>query len=99
MPEPGLFRRSVGTVLQDAARGREKTPVRACGEMVDLLWKQGRTEAAVRLEVLWTGLADSHAFSLLCGYAIGNVYKQTAKFNEVCQLHTHVRGASVPLRF
>ena len=40
--------------------------------MVDLLWKQGKTEAAIRLEVLWNNLADSHVFSLLCGYAIGN---------------------------
>jgi hypothetical protein len=99
MPDQALFRRSVGTVLLDAARGREKTPVRAYGEMVDVLWKQGKAEAAVRVEVLWNELADSHAFSLLCGYAIGNFYKQTAKFDEVCQLHTHVIGGSVPLRF
>ena len=26
----------------------------------------------------------------LCGYAIGNFYKQTQQYEEVCNLHTHV---------
>jgi hypothetical protein len=95
MPDPALFRRSVGTVLLDAVRGRERTPVRAYGEMVDVLWKQGRTDSAVRLEVLWNDLADTHAFSLLCGYAIGNFYKQTAGYDEICRLHTHVVSTDV----
>ena len=97
VPDPALFRRTVGAVLRDAARGREQTPVRAYGEMVDVLWKQGKTEAAVRLEVLWNDLAGTHAFSLLCGYAIGNFYKQTSKYAEVCELHNRVIGPSVPL--
>ena len=32
----------------------------------------------------------THVFSLLCGYAIGNFYKQTQQYEEVCNLHTHV---------
>lgn len=71
-------------------RGRERTPVRAYAEMVDVLWKQGKTEAAVRLEVLWNELASTHVFSLLCGYAIGSFYKQTQQYEEVRSLHTHV---------
>jgi MEDS: MEthanogen/methylotroph, DcmR Sensory domain len=92
-PVGSLFRRSIGAVIEQALRGRERTPVRAYGEMVDVLWKQGRTEAAIRVEVLWNNLADSHAFSLLCGYAIGNFYKQNDKYREVCDLHSHVHRA------
>jgi len=40
--------------------------------------------------VLWNDLAMTHVFSLLCGYAIGNFYKQTQQYEEVCNLHTHV---------
>ncbi len=92
-PVGALFRKSVGDVIDQTLRGRERTPIRAYGEMVDVLWKQGKAEAAVRLEVLWNDLADSHVFSLLCGYAIGNFYKQTKKYQEVCDLHTHVHTA------
>jgi hypothetical protein len=92
MPVGELFRCSLGDVIDQTLRGRERTPVRAYGEMVDVLWKQGKTEAAVRVEVLWNNLAQTHAFSLLCGYAIGNFYKQTDKYQEVCDLHTHVHA-------
>jgi hypothetical protein len=91
-PVGSLFRRSVGDVIEQTLRGRERTPVRAYGEMVNVLWKQGRTEAAIRLEVLWNNLAETHAFSLLCGYAIGNFYKQTDRLKEVCDLHSYVYG-------
>ena len=89
-PVGSLFRRSIGDVIEQTLRGRERTPIRAFGEMVDVLWKLGRTEAAVRLEVLWNNLAETHVFSLLCGYSIGNFYKQTERYQEVCDLHTHV---------
>jgi hypothetical protein len=55
-----------------------------------VLWKQGHTEAAIRLEVLWNELASTYAFSLLCGYAMGNFFKETAKLHEVCEQHTRV---------
>jgi hypothetical protein len=91
-PVGSLFRRSMGDVIDLTLRGRERTPIRAYGEMVDVLWKQGRTEAAVRLEVLWNNLAETHVFSLLCGYSIGNFYKQIDRYQEVCNLHSHVHA-------
>ena len=96
-PVGSLFRRSIGGVIEQTLRGRERTPVRAYGEMVDLLWKQGKTEAAIRLEVLWNNLADSHVFSLLCGYAIGNFYKHNDKYQEICNLHSHVHAHADPI--
>jgi hypothetical protein len=89
-PVGALFRRNVGNVIDQTLRGRGRTPLRAYGELVDVLWKQGKTEAAVRVEVLWNNLAETHLFSLLCGYAIGNFYKQTDRYQEICDLHTHV---------
>lgn len=89
-PDPVCFKRHVGDVLAQALGGRVRTPVRVYGEMVDVLWKQDKPEAAIKLEILWNELAGTHAFSLLCGYAMGNFYKQTRRFDAVCAQHTHV---------
>ena len=89
-PDPSCFKRHVGDVITQALGGRVRTPVRAYGEMVDVLWKQQKPEAAIKLEILWNELAATHAFSLLCGYSIGNFYKQTQQYEAVCALHTQV---------
>jgi hypothetical protein len=96
MPDQRLFRRNIGVVIEQAQRGREKVSVRAYGEMVDVLWKKGQSAAAIRLEVLWNELASDYSFALLCGYSMGNFYKQTAGLNEVCELHTHVAMPNGP---
>ena len=66
--------------------------VRAYGEMVDVLWKDGQTLAALRLEELWNDLADRHSFSLLCGYTMGHFYKEAHgdDFHEICRRHREV---------
>jgi signal transduction histidine kinase len=66
--------------------------VRAFGEMVDLLWKDGNTEGAIRLEELWNGFAAHHRFSLLCAYSMGNFVgtAHAGQFQAICHAHTHV---------
>jgi hypothetical protein len=90
-PDPELFEENIGRLIEQASNGR-RTIVRAYGEMVDVLWKQGRTEAAIKLEILWNRLAQKYHFTLLCGYAMGSFYKQTAKLEEVIAQHTRVVG-------
>ena len=94
-PDKLLFERHVGGLLNQTVRGRGHTPVRAYGEMVDLLWRRDQTDAAIRLEVLWNELANRHNFALLCGYAIGNFYKETSRIADVCRQHTQVLGDEV----
>ena len=91
VPDARLFERRLGGLI-DQTRGDRTIPMRAYGEMVDLLWRDGRAEAAIRLEILWNQLAATRPFSLLCGYSMGNFYKQTRQFQEICSLHTHVQG-------
>lgn len=91
LPDPGRFRRTVVPLIEKASAGRADSVVRAYGEMVDVLWQSGQTVAATRLEVLWNELATTHDFSLLCGYAMGNFYKDADR-GEVCRQHTHVMG-------
>jgi hypothetical protein len=61
-PSAPRFRRVIGGALKKAGGG---VRVRAYGEMVDLLWRDGEPDAAIRLEALWNDLANRHTFSLL----------------------------------
>jgi len=91
VPDSSAFESQVGSVIDQLLRGRHRrTIVRAYGEMVDVLWKQGLEDAAIRLEILWNTLAARYGFALLCGYSMGNFYKQAQQFEEVCKQHTHV---------
>ena len=93
MPDAGAVHSSARrTRSKQSVAGATDCTIRAYGEMVDLPWKDGHSVAAVRLEMLWNTLAMTHDFSLLCGYAMGNFYKD-ASINEICQQHTHVIGA------
>ena len=88
-PDLGQFRGAMAPILRTLSAAHFGTRIRAYGEMVDVLWKQGRTVAATRLEMLWNDLARSHDFALLCGYAMGNFYKGAA-VEGICAHHSHV---------
>jgi KaiC/GvpD/RAD55 family RecA-like ATPase len=90
-PDEERFERSVGRLIGAILEGRrDRILIRAYGEMVDVLWKQGRSQAAIRLEMLWNKLAQRYGFALLCGYSMGNFDKQTRGFEDICREHTHV---------
>ena len=98
-PDPELFEKSVGVVIRQALAGRGRTVARAYGEMVDVLWKEGRSEAALALEILWNRSVVRHGFALLCGYSMGNFYKQPKQLELVRDHHTHVLGADKVVPF
>jgi hypothetical protein len=89
MPDTKRFDATGTRVIERACRGRKDCTIRAYGEMVDVLWKNGQSVAAVRLEMLWNKLAATRDFSLLCGYAMGNFYKGSQQ-QEICAQHTHL---------
>jgi hypothetical protein len=89
MPDADRFQTAMVAVIEQACHGRRDCVIRAYGEMVDVLWRAGQTVAAVRLETLWNQLAQTHAFSLLCGYSMGNFYKDAAQ-EEICSHHSHI---------
>lgn len=93
MPDPTRFRDCLVPVIEQASRGRDDCVIRAYGEMVDILWQEGRTAAAIRLEMLWNQLARTHSFALLCGYSMGHFYKDVAQ-QDVRRQHTHLVGNS-----
>jgi signal transduction histidine kinase len=92
MPDGPRFRATVGRVIERSVRGRTYGAVRAYGEMVDLLWKEGHADGAIRLEELWNELAAEHGFSLLCAYAMDNFHREehAPDFREICRQHARV---------
>jgi len=90
-PDEHRFRTEIGGLIQRSAGASQKR-VRMYGEMVDLLWRDGEAEAAIRLEELWNALAHRQSFSLLCAYPIGHFYKESdvRTFEEICDKHEHV---------
>jgi PAS domain S-box-containing protein len=90
-PDAQRFKASIGDAIERIV-GQPRSRVRAYGEMVDLLWKDGNAAGAIRLEELWNELSREYSFSLLCAYSMGNFYKEThaPAFQEICRQHGQV---------
>jgi PAS domain S-box-containing protein len=84
----------VGGVISkaSAASRDENRQVVAFGEMVALLWAEGKSEAAIQLEQLWNRLAKTHSFSLHCAYPMqGFCQEQNANgLLKICSEHSAV---------
>jgi hypothetical protein len=95
-----VFREILGE-LMGRARGTQGRRVVAFGEMVALLWAQGRGESAIQLEQYWNDLAAHYQFSLCCAYPMqGFGNRHAASFLKICAQHSHVftaaRGTRLP---
>lgn len=88
-PNEARFRAIIEPLLADS--GSYPRTV-AFGEMVSVLWREGRIEAALRLERLWNVVTSRYNFSLLCAYdahetaAAGDV----KALSKVCAAHSAV---------
>ena len=93
MPDADRFNENAVRAIERLSAGRKDRAIRAYGEMVDVLWKAGQEVASIRLEMLWNKLAMTQAFSLLCGYRMGNFYKD-ACLQAIHHQHSHVVSAN-----
>ena len=94
MPDPGRFNQVMQGVItraQASAKGVEPR-LAVYGEMVALLWLEGKLDAALKLEELWNDLAHSFSFSLRCGYPISSFRRQEdgEPFLRICASHSSV---------
>ena len=95
-PDPERFRTSIRGVLESSRAGRPDARVRAYGDMVDLLCRDGKHASALLLEGLWNQLATEQSFSLLCGYVMMGRFDNEADgslVQQICDAHTHVAPA------
>lgn len=81
-----VLRQSRSAALNKASR------IAVFGEMVALLWAEGKFDEAIRLEQFWNKLTEKHLFTLLCAYPISGFdnEKHTQPFFEICSQHSSV---------
>jgi signal transduction histidine kinase len=81
--------------LAQSSSGSDCEAVSAFGEMVSVLWSEGKRQAAVELEQLWSEFTKAHSLSLLCAHPLQ--YFATAEdrawFSQICAAHSSVLPA------
>jgi PAS domain S-box-containing protein len=93
-PDPVRYEETVARLViqvKSAARGNPPR-LAVFGEMVALLWAQGKFQTAVRLEQLWNELQQHEPFSLRCAYPIRGFDRaeHAEAFLAICSEHSHV---------
>ncbi|MFO7276723.1 MAG: PAS domain S-box protein [Pseudomonadota bacterium] len=65
------------------------------GEMVTLLWKAGRYEAAIELDGLWNELVAPYSLSLFCAFPLQDCASsaQQEHLRRLCASHTRIAPA------
>jgi len=93
VPDRLAFNEALGGIL--GLMRMRYASLRIFGELTDLLWTEGRREAAAAIERFWNALGESQRFSLLCACPLdsldGRAYDGTLQ--SVCALHTHLLPA------
>jgi PAS domain-containing protein len=88
------FRELIGNTLAGAraACSTANPRIAAFGEMVALLWAEGKPEQAVQLEQFWNDLSHTHSFHLRCAYPIRGFDQagDAGPFRQICSEHSHV---------
>jgi hypothetical protein len=94
------FRASVGQIIAETRARAATGSVRAFGEMVALLWAEGKHEEAARLEDTWNAVLAEHRCSLFCAYPIDLFDRQadpTMLHPIICTHHYILGGAGTLL--
>lgn len=88
------FTEVIGTALTQIRDAGPQTNRRIAvfGELVALLWAEGKMQEAIRVEKLWNKLAEEHRFFLLCAYPVTGFSdeKDIQPFLEMCRQHSDV---------
>jgi DNA-binding NarL/FixJ family response regulator len=87
---------SISALKKNAVKMGNKRPrIAACGERAGLLWAQGRTDLAIRLEQTLNQLAKSHEIDILCTYPspTGQQEHPADAVRTICAEHSTVSFA------
>jgi hypothetical protein len=86
-PDYHLFMETVSTLFERAHQNQRQ--VRAFGEMVALLWAQGKSGATVMLEYLWNTFCEKEDFALFCAYPQSGFAQDThSAIKNICSTHS-----------
>jgi hypothetical protein len=89
MPTSERFEIVIGPHLERLTRAHGG--VRAFGEIVNLLWRDGKHQAALKLEDIWNDALGYHPLALVCGYsmrAFGDAHRPG--LSRILTTHTKV---------
>jgi CheY-like chemotaxis protein len=88
VPDPMMFFKVAGDLIAAAARAAAKnqSPVAVCGECASVLWAQGKTDAAVKVEQLCNQLTKRYDIDILCGFTLNRFYREEdiQIFQKIC---------------
>jgi DNA-binding NarL/FixJ family response regulator len=96
-PDTVRFFEGFSNLIESASKAAkvEHARVAVCGEGVALLWAEGMTEAAIRLEQLGTDLAKTYNVDILCAYPFSlHIHEDhDGAFQRICAEHSAVYSA------
>jgi signal transduction histidine kinase/CheY-like chemotaxis protein len=90
LPDRQRFTEVVGSLVAKAGFGGRQ--LRIFGEMVALLWADGKQEEAIKLEELWNDLRKTQPFLLFCAYPMSELHDgaMAMPLISVCEAHSAV---------
>ncbi len=88
MPDRTRFFEEIGTLVDGIIK--KNSPIRAYGEMVALLWKQGNKKAVMSLEKLWDECIGAHSIALYCAYPELHFVMDSEALSEITLCHKTV---------
>lgn len=80
------FDATVGELVESLSQTGAR--LRVFGEMVGLLWDEGRIPEAMALEEMWAALQEHSAFTLLCAYPASSVADSPLGRAAICDHHS-----------
>lgn len=94
-PDVGRFQEAAADLVTAAMKASHSDDPRValCGECAPELWRNGRAEAAIRLEHLWDELAKTSDVDIFCGYLLDVPHLGEdgyAVFQRICAEHSVV---------
>ena len=93
LPDSVLFLDGLRWLIESASSATKgkNTRVAICGERTGLLWAEGKTDAAIRLEQLCNELRKIHQVDILCAYPFGlPALTDEHAFGSICAEHSVV---------
>ena len=92
MPDIERFKAMAEAMLDHITANRPQVVVRAYGEMVDLLWRDGKCDGALALEGLWNDLARKYRLAMLCTYSKESLiaHAPDGGVERICAAHHRV---------
>jgi DNA-binding NarL/FixJ family response regulator len=97
LPDAARFFEGLDGLIEAASKAAtaEHPRVAFCGERVGLLWAEGKTDAAIRLEQLCNDLFKTHEVDILCAYPWSSIHGKEAEqgFQRICAEHSAVLRA------